>query len=432
MDEAKQARTRAKALFTRSEKALEKVLNINDSPVATIGRKFDDFNAKWAVVQESHDKFASFEGDMNQGEKDNLEPWLSELIDRFDTLEMEADKIMEAKQKAANPVSASMPERDHPPVSQSNIVKIESLRFSSFDGDIRRYPQFKQEFCLHIRPQCSKSQLGFVLKRYLCDKVREDVESCGDDYTAIWERLDQRYGDVGQLIRRILNEIQVLPVGSFDSTSTLRMIAVVDKAHRDLVCLDAEEEMCNATIIAMIEKRMPGMMYQEWLKIISGKSHVSKIKFKFLIELLHDWRNRLEYENGGIMVPELKAKVHHAGELESASKDKPRHSCWLHKSEGFSGVMHPIWNCKEFLSRTAEERAEMVKEYKACMMCLLTTCNGSEDPSKCSRSGFRCRQPGCKESHNRLLHPTAPVSKMEGTSSHASDSEGTILQIQGS
>ena len=49
MDEAKQARTRAKALFTRSEKALEKVLNnVNHSPVATIERKFNDFNAKWA------------------------------------------------------------------------------------------------------------------------------------------------------------------------------------------------------------------------------------------------------------------------------------------------------------------------------------------------------------------------------------------------
>lgn len=432
MEEAKQARTLAKGQFTRSEKALEKVLNnYKESPISTIERKLNDFNVKWAIVQETHDKLTLFGGDMTPDESGNLDPWLSELIDRFDTLEMEADKIIEAKKEASRSVSVPKPERVRTNEGQSNMVKIERLRFASFDGDIRRYPQFKKEFQLHIRPQCSDSQLGFVLKGYLSTAVKEEVESCGDNYLKIWERLDQRYGDVGQLIRRILNEIQVLPMSKFDSRSTLHMINVVDKAHRDLINLDAEDEMCNATIIALIEKRMPSMMYQEWLKNISGKSHVSKAKFKLLMELLHDWRNRLQYDCGGNDVPEVKAKVYHTRESDNLSKENPvRHSCWMHNREGSSGVMHPIWNCKEFLSRTAEEKTKLIKEYKACMMCLLTTCNGVEDPSRCNRSGFRCRQPGCNESHNRLLHPTVPANKIEGTSSHASEGEGTILQIQ--
>jgi len=436
MDAAKQARTLAKSQFTRSLNALEKVLSINDLPLPTIERKFNDFVTKWNTVQEAHDKFALFEGEMNKGEKDNLEPWLSELIDKFDTLEMDADRIIEEKKKAMNPVPPSLQpqhvpaEVESPQLPQQNIIKIEPLKFKAFEGDIRMYPQFKQDFCAYIRPRCSESQLGFILKRYLCDKVREDVESCGDDYVAIWKRLDQRYGNVGHLIRRILNDIQVLPVGRFDSTTTLRMISVVDKAHRDLVQIGAEEEMCNATIIAMIEKRMSSMMYQEWLKEISGKSHVSEDKFKMLIELLHDWRNRLEYESGGIMVPEVTAKVHYAAEPESAPKGTFTHSCWLHKREGDSGILHPIWNCSDFLHRPKEEKVKLVKKYRACMMCLLTTCDGAEDTSRCKRVGFRCRQPGCKELHNRLLHPPAPTKIIEGTSSHVADSEGTILQIQ--
>ena len=99
MDAAKQARTLAKSQFTRSLNALEKVLSINDSPLPTIERKFNDFVTKWNTVQEAHDKFGLFEGEMNKGEKDNLEPWLSELIDKFDTLEMDADRIIEEKKK---------------------------------------------------------------------------------------------------------------------------------------------------------------------------------------------------------------------------------------------------------------------------------------------------------------------------------------------
>ena len=38
------------------------------------------------------------------------------------------------------------------------IVKIDKMKFQVFDGDMKRYPEFRAEFIKHVQPQCTESQ----------------------------------------------------------------------------------------------------------------------------------------------------------------------------------------------------------------------------------------------------------------------------------
>ena len=54
-------------------------------------------------------------------------------------------------------------------------MQFEKLRFTKFEGDIRKYPTFKHEFETHIKPRWGSKEEAFVLKSYLADNIREEV-----------------------------------------------------------------------------------------------------------------------------------------------------------------------------------------------------------------------------------------------------------------
>ena len=87
---------------------------------------------------------------------------------------------------------------------KSSAIQLERMKFSKFEGDIRKYPKFKEEFHIHIRPICSVSQLPFILRSYLSDAIQDEVDNAGNDYNAIWERLDAKYGDKGRLVDAVM------------------------------------------------------------------------------------------------------------------------------------------------------------------------------------------------------------------------------------
>jgi hypothetical protein len=274
--------------------------------------------------------------------------------------------------------------------------------------------------------------LAFVLKSYLISEIRNEVENCGDDCAKIWERLDFRYGNIQKLIDTILNEIKSMPCGD-DAASTIRMINTVEKAHQDLVRLDAEGEMCNSTIISEIELRMPLKLKEEWATLVTKKPMDTSQRFVVLLEILGDWRRKLEYMSEDIRSgsSSLKGDIFHIRN-ESRTQSRPQNGtpvnrCWHHESEGIPGE-HAIWRCRKFQALPSETKIKLAKESKACLICLMTTCPGSEDQNKCQDRKFKCREPLCEGKHHYLLHDTG---RQEGSCAHTSgdDSNGKTLLL---
>ena len=106
-------------------------------------------------------------------EEDNpvdIDSWLNDLKDRFENLEIMTIRKLAQLSEIAN-VSKSNQHISKPSESQS-AMKIERPKFSPFDGDLRKFPQFKSEFDNFVKPHCTRPQslhlfLGTILSQML-------------------------------------------------------------------------------------------------------------------------------------------------------------------------------------------------------------------------------------------------------------------------
>ena len=171
----KQKRTQAKAAFTRAEKSLKKILSSSDSMMELVERRLNDMAARWEAAQDAHDQYIIL---TEEEDKEKEEEWIDELEARFEEVEKETvlllrklrgnqkpkapeegkgaipvDKELEGTEevKAATPVAKEV---------ETSCMKLEKLKLDRFDGDIRKYPAFKERFNLYIRPMVPKVARG--------------------------------------------------------------------------------------------------------------------------------------------------------------------------------------------------------------------------------------------------------------------------------
>ena len=165
--------------------------------------------------------------------------------------------------------------------------------------DIRKYPKFREQFELYVKPLCTTPQLPFVLRSHLSDSVREEVDNIDDNLETLWARLDKKYGNKGKQLDAILADIAKAPRG--DGKSTLQMIMIVEKANRDLKRMGYESEMHNGTVLAMIEKKLPEEIRFEWIQAIAENEDAdSQVKVLLMLKLLEKWRVMIEYDHAAI------------------------------------------------------------------------------------------------------------------------------------
>ena len=320
-----------------------------------------------------------------------------------------------------------------------NHIQLGRIKLDKFSGDIRKYPEFKEDFEKQVEPRCSLSQRAFVLKQYLSDEVREEVSNVSDDYRAMWRRLNQKYGNVRRLVEMHLAEVKGISPKDTSDESVLKMINVVERAHRNLQRLGQHQELYNLTTISIIEQAMTREMSNEWIRTVTRTSCSSVDGFLVLLDFLTMWRDRLEYQNSAIRGPKEAKDAkrtgysNHVGSTSQRDNGPKKHPCWLHKAEN-EDDSHPIWVCKRFLEMNTKERREVAVKNKACLRCLLTTCAGATNIEKCNRS-FKCPVYGCRELHNKLLHMDRNKSEAQGATLHAgesreSEASDTILPIQ--
>ena len=276
------------------------------------------------------------------------------------------------------------------PVSR---LKIKPLDPQHFSGDIRKFTQFKDEFTSMIMPLCAPNQLALALRNHLSEEVRAAVDCVGNDYEKMWKRLELKYGNTRRLVDAILHDVKAMQAVGDDIVDALEMIDVVEKAHLDLESIGEEHELYNATIISLIEERMPTEMMSEWVKLVASEQHLrSQGKFQALLELLKNWRYRLEYLNDSMRSTSA-ITLHIQGAVGTTRQQ--RNSCWIHKELGD----HPIWRCRAFRSKTVDERVKLTKDNNACFSCLEVG-----HPTENCNKNFICKIDDCNQNHNQLLH----------------------------
>ena len=303
---------------------------------------------------------------------------------------------------AAAQLSSGVTELGVGTVGQGSLksgIQFERQKFEKFEGDIRKYPGFKDRFNSYIEPNYPKSEIAFLLRSHLSPTVREEVENVEDDVELLWHRLDSKYGNPRKYIDAVLSDLSKVSKG--DGVAALNMINTVEKAYRDLVRIGSEIEMSNSYMISMIERKLPDQMRMEWIKLIAEKGEKdSQVVFSMLMEFLARWRKIIEYDAAAIRKTSEKKIVGQTNHLSKNHQQKSEKSevCWIHEDGN-----HPVWKCKIFQMMTVKDKLEMVKQKQACHACFETSCKGTKDPAECGK-GFKCPMKGCGKPHNILIH----------------------------
>ena len=373
-------RSAAERMFTRQCRTAQMLLADSNTSIRIIERHLAELTTRWTVLQEKHDLYvAEFIHDTTESAANDalINSYLSEFL----RLEAACDSFMPPTSNTASNI----------PAATSNSIKLERVKFRIFDGDLRKYPKFKSEFETFVKPLCQQAQLPFVLKSYLCDSVRREVEHIDHDVAAMWSRLDEKYGSLQKQIDHIMKDFKALPVCN-DLSSTLSMISLVEHAYADLECMNAANELNNSLIISEIENSMSSVMMNAWAEKIANDSrrNSSETKLPMLLDFLKHWRWLVEYCEADLRTPTSFDSC-----SESSSSDSGRHQCLVHRD-----AHHPIWRCRSFRAMSVTERGKIVSSNNACTLCLET----GHSVTNCSKS-FRCTSPGCRSSqHNVLLH----------------------------
>ena len=136
-DDLKTRRATAKCQFTRSERRLKDALASAESiPISTIERRYDELNSKWVAAQEAHDAYVEKISSENISgtETEEEESWIDELNSRFDSIEIDADRVIERlklKNSSVEPVGITTSAVLHDSSAQDGVNPTSSSSPSS-------------------------------------------------------------------------------------------------------------------------------------------------------------------------------------------------------------------------------------------------------------------------------------------------------------
>ena len=270
--------------------------------------------------------------------------WYTTVLEEYNSIRSECQIFLEERTLKKEAASRSS-------------LRLGKIEFKKFDGSIRKYASFRDEFLRHIKPEYSIDKEAIVLKQYLCDEVKSKVESYGEDAEEIWKYLDERYGDESTLVDLIISELDSIEkLDDSKPQEILKLIEIVEKANIDLKRLKRENELNNATIVGKIERRMTARMEEEWVKIVTGdnRESISRNKFPELWMFLQAIKRRLEYKMCGIRTERsILGSTHYAGGTNEQDY-RQRSQCAIHTPSNHTTAM-----CNAFKELTLDDAVEL-------------------------------------------------------------------------
>ena len=303
---------------------------------------------------------------------------------------------------------------------KQSMWKLERMKMPTFNGNIRDFPRFKSDFEDLVMPSLESSdRAAYILRTCLLGEALHVVRNVDNDLNQMWTRLNDRFGRASKLADAIMNDIKIMkPVADYDERGFVKLVNLVENSYTDLVRIKMEQEIANSTIVGMIEERLSKSIKTQWcIKVCDEDGGVDeRNKFPQFLEFILKHKRAVEYGYSNLR----SGVIHRQGSVNmgQGTTNRQRENCWIHNNLEVSSGEHPIWKCREFIGMKVDERLSLVKSNKACLACLLVKCPGASSP-ECCTFNFKCREKGCGQRHNQLLHK--PTTSITGATNHALD-----------
>ena len=314
-------------------------------------------------------------------------------------------------------------------------LKMERMKMPKFDGDIREYPRFKSDFKKHVMPLVTTNDsAAYILKSCLDKQPLETIKNVDDDLDEMWMRLDDKYGRSSKIVDAIMYDIKLLkPVTENNATRFVEFVNTIERCHRDLQRINMESEICNSTIVSLIEERLPGTIKSAWCLEVSEKDTQidDTNKFPKILDFLLKHKRAIEYGSNDLRsVKTVNFALHlsqTSSQEQSESEKTPKTThedtrcwCWLHSTSD-----HDIFDCRTFLDMTPQARIDRATDFRVCWCCLRT----GHNQSRCFKLK-ECTHSDCKRKHHPMLHQEDEIKMMKHVNQEIlSSKRSCLLQI---
>ena len=266
----KAERSTAKSNFTRKCNLLVKAIE-EQKPSKVVEKLWEECSKFYDVVQSKSDEYNNsliLSGvEVEDVYMDEIEARREEIMIKFEDWKMIAN-VNECKAGIAK-------------------FKVEPPKFS---GRIRDYLSWTKHYNRLIVPQCGKDP--FVLLSCLEGPAKEHIKGL-DEYEDITKRLEEVYGDRGQLIDAILDDLDPLKkAGENDKHVLINTINVIERIWSELATMDLGGEIDNHSAINRVQRLLPDSVRLEWLNLIRAGTFSKD--FKSLVAFLKERRWSLQ------------------------------------------------------------------------------------------------------------------------------------------
>ena len=325
--------------------------------------------------------------------------------------------------------------------TSSKFHKLPRINPPKFTGDIRDYARFKGDFQMIVENEYDDEVYQvYVMKESCLQGESLNLVKNLQSLEEIWERLSERYGNVIDVVDSVLSDLAnvVVPPRFNKHQGVINLIDTVERGVQDLTSIGKRNEIANEYTVKLIEKKLPPMIYREWVDEEDKEENKSRgDRFEVMLEFLKKERRKSEK-----VLQQSKEKERDSGERGGDKKDDNRRKervnhvasgsgskreCIVHSSAS----THLTRKCKEFLKKTAEERTQLVKDLNACKLCLSVSHVG--EPCPYDKTWDPCNVSGCLEMHSRLLHGAPALKNMhihQVMTSSAQNDNRTLLLMQ--
>ena len=405
-DGAKTRRTGLKSKLTRMIRRLNESIEDN-YPSSEIKSIFDQLTDLTEELEKAHDNYLQTLGD-NASEQD------------FAWIKPEIARVREVKKKAMQKRSTAAP------VLQSK-VKMKPLDYPVFDGDERKFKEWKREYTDVIRPRLSGSsdaEVTLCLKNCLSKKVKDKLAPDCRTEDGILKELERKYGATDRIVNRILEEVFDMPTPTNSPTQLAEFFRAILSAVNDLAELGSESCLKNPAVVMQLVRKLPPQTRERWwetLYSLDGTKLTESEKPEKFISFVK-WQLNMADERAAVVTDNRKS----ASTKLSINPEHHTSETFLRDCSVCRDGSHPIWQCAKFRNMSPKDRNCKVIELKLCFKCL----KGKHKASECKHVNPKlCRK--CSKCHNFMLHVDDVVDKPKSRS-QASQAAENVTTNHGS
>ena len=272
-------------------------------------------------------------------------------------------------------------------------ARLPKLKLSRFDGDLKQWQSFGEQFSSHIDDTelLTISKLTYLLSLLdgTAKDVVEGVPHTSNSYKTVVDLLKQRFGKSECIVHAHVQALLALQVpveqGKTYITQLWRLRDEVVKHTRSLEAQGITGKQCEVLLTPMIVSRLPTELRLMWSRDCSG--HESDLDW--LLKWLHkeiEVLERSEMYKGNAKSGEgmksskgSKEKLFTASALYTTSPQEGSDCVFCSKRN------HISEKCYKFLALDGQQRFDKIKELGVCFRCLSSGHLSRNCKAKCSK-----------------------------------------------